>query len=385
MPSQIISGKVASVEFIEDAPTFVYNIEVADNHNYFANNLLVSNCHRIKSPKSQTNKKLIKHLKKAGRRVLSSGTPLENNIQEIWQLVDFCRAGLLGNNYKFIDHYMEKDFFGSPIGPKPQMMAELQEKIAPIMLRKTKEEAMPDLPALTVTEYWVDMTAEQKSLYKEVKAGILENLATGEFSYLEVLAQITRLQQVVDSPALLSEVVGKALPKASGKITELEHIISDINPLQKFVIFSQFKQMTDIIYQHLTENGIIAKERLGYIHGGMKSQSIATIQKAFQESDMRCVIITTAGNYGIELSAGSYVIAIDCLFNPQKMMQIYSRVHRNGIKNAVTAINILTKGTYEEHKLTILQKKKELFKAMVDSDDEAFAKMFTKQDLINMI
>jgi SNF2 family DNA or RNA helicase len=385
--TELITGKVVSVEYIDDEPEFVYNIEVADNHNYFAEDLLVSNCQRIMNPKAQTTKNILKVCTGAGRKMPMSGTPLENNIQELWSIIDLCRPGILGNYFKFVDRYCEKDYWGSIVAPKTEMMPELKEKLAPIMLRKTKEEALPDLPELTIQEYWVDMTEEQKRLYKVVKEGILENLSTGEFSYLEALAQITRIQQLVDSPYLLREVLGtEDLPVESGKLSELRNIIEDLDPKQhKFILFSQYREMTDILYRWLQDEKILPKEGIGYIHGGMKPTETAKIQDGFQTGDIQCILMTTAGNYGLDLSAGSYVICYDCLFNPQKMNQVYSRAHRNGVKQAVTTINIVTRNTYEEKKLGILDKKKELFKAMIDADDTAFAKMFTKQELVNMI
>jgi SNF2 family DNA or RNA helicase len=220
-----------------------------------------------------------------------------------------------------------------------------------------------------------------------VKDGILENITTGEFSYLEILAQITRLQQVVDSPYLLHEVMGdESLPKESGKLNELKNVIEDLDPMQhKFILFSQYREMTGILYDWMIAEKLLPKERIGYIHGGLKPTITASIQNGFQGGNIQCVLMTTAGNYGLDLSAGSYVIAYDQLFNPQKMEQVYSRAHRNGVKQAVTAIRFMTRGTYEEKKLDILESKKELFKAMIDADDTAFAKLFSKEELISML
>jgi SNF2 family DNA or RNA helicase len=312
---------------------------------------------------------------------------LENNITELWSLADMCKPGILGSYFKFTERYCQKDYWGSIVGVKVELMPELKEKLEPIMIRVTKGEALPDLPELTVQEYWVSMTKAQEKLYAQVKAGILENLSTGEFSYLEALAQITRLQQVVDSPYLLREVLGTDdLPVASGKLAELENILKDIDPQKnKFVIFSQYRKMTDIIYEWLMAKQILGKEQIGYIRGGLKASETARIQNGFQEGDLRCIIMTTAGNYGLSMSEGSYVICYDQLFNPQKMAQIYSRVHRGGVKNAVVAINLVTRGSYEERKIQILEGKKELFNAMIDNDDQAFAKLFSKEDIIKMI
>lgn len=363
--------------------------------------IVLDEAHRIKNPKAKTTKNLIKKLNPAGRKILGSGTPLENNIQEIWSLTDFCRPGLLGSYYKFVERYLEVDYFGSPIAPKPQMMSELTKKLDPIMIRKTKAEALPDLPPLTVQEYRVDMTKEQKKIYKQVKEGILEIVKEqgSDFTYLEALAQLTRMQQVCDSPALLRKVLeDPTIPESSGKLNELVNIIQDIDPTKhKFILFSQYKEMTDILYKFLTEDqvddkgkitrkAILRKEQIGYVKGGLKPSKVEEVRQGFQEGEIQCVLMTTAGNYGLDLYEASYVICYDQLFNPQKMEQIYSRAHRNGAKNAITAINLVTNDSYEEKKLDILANKRQLFNAVVDKDEEVFKKLFdSPQDLMDLL
>jgi SNF2 family DNA or RNA helicase len=349
--------------------------------------VMLDEAHRIKNPKAQTTKNLIKKLRPAGRKVLATGTPLENNVQELWSLVDFCRPNLLGNYYKFLDRYVELDYFKNPVAPKPQMMGELKTKLDPIMIRVTKQEALPELPPLTVQEYWVNKTKEQEKLYKAIKEGIIQNLETQEFSYLEVIVQITRMQQLLDSPALLRELMGDPeLPIDSGKMAELPNIIKDIDPTRnKFIIFSQYREMTDIIHKWMVDESILPKDRIGYVKGGLKASETERIRAAFQEGDMQCIVMTTAGNYGLDLYNAKYVICFDQLFNPQKMEQIYARAHRGGNTTGVTAINLVTRDSYEERKLKVLEAKKEVFRAMIDADDETFAKLFTKQDLLDML
>jgi SNF2 family DNA or RNA helicase len=355
--------------------------------------VVLDEAHRIKNPKATTTKNLIKHLEPARRKVLGTGTPLENNIQELWSLTDFCRKGILGNYWKFLERYVEMDYFGTPVAPKPQMMAELKGRISPIMIRITKAEALPDLPPLERVDYTVEMTKEQKKLYDQVKAGILQNVATGEFSYLEVVVQITRLQQVLDSPSLLRKFLDDpSLPVESGKLNQLQDILKDMSwKDNKFILFSQYKEMTNILYPWLTEVAGIPKDDIGYIRGGTKATEFERVRKGFQEKkwgeagNVQCVLMTTAGNYGLDLYAGKYVICYDQLFNPQKMEQILSRAHRSGNLTGVTAITMTTKNSYEEKKQALLDKKRELFSAFVDESDEAFAKLFSKQELIDMI
>jgi SNF2 family DNA or RNA helicase len=259
----------------------------------------------------------------------------------------------------------------------------------PIMLRKSKAEALPDLPPLTVMNHVVEMTKKQKQLYKQVKEGILEIAREHgtDFTYLEALAQLTRLQQLCDSPALLRKVLeDPELPEESGKLNDLANILSEINPKEnKFILFSQYAEMTDILYQWLQKN-VLPKEQIGYVKGGIKAQKIEEIRHAFQEGDMQCVLMTTAGNYGLDLYEASYVICFDQLFNPQKMEQIYSRAHRNGAKKPITAINMITADSYEEKKLEILDAKRDLFKAVIEEDEGVMKKLFSSPaDLLDLM
>lgn len=354
--------------------------------------IVLDECHRIKNPQAVTTKRIRSYLKPARRKILLTGTPLENNVQELWAQVDFCRPGMLGNYFQFTNRYMEKNHFGAIVGIKPYMMDELKKRLDIVILRKTKEEALPDLPPLTVQDYWVEMTDQQRKVYEEIESGIVEMMKRGgekDYSYLDVLAQITRLQQACDSPALLRKWLGRDdLPVESGKLKELEGIIEDLNPHKnKFILFSQYREMTDILYQWLIDRKILKPEQIGYVKGGLDPKTVGEIQDGFQNGGIQCVLMTTAGNYGLNLYAGSYVICYDQLFNPQKMEQIYSRCHRKGAKNAVTVINLVTRDTYEERKMNILQEKRELFAAMIDEDEALMKKLFgeDKEALMNLI
>lgn len=346
--------------------------------------VVLDEAHRIKNPRASTTKNLIRKCKGAGYKILGTGTPLENNIEELWQLVELCRPGLLGNWFQFKQRYIETDTWGKSQGPIRERLPELQERLEPIMIRKTKAEALPDLPPLTVVDRWVEMTGEQRKLYNEVKEGILEK-ADGDFNYLEVLAQITRFQQVCDSPALLSEYLERELPEESGKLKELPILLSEINPSRnKVIIFTQYREMAVILRKKLMTEWY-PQYYTAFIAGGVSDTKRRDEQLRFQE-DERCrfIVITTAGNYGLDLYAGNYVIAYDETFNPQKMEQVYSRAHRNGQEQPVTAINMKTFGSYEERKARMLESKRGIFAAMIDGDDDAFARMFEVKELVEM-
>lgn len=329
--------------------------------------LILDEAHRIKNPKAKTTKNLFKKGKQAGRKFLLTGTPLENSVTELWSLVDMCRPGMLGPYSKFKDRYIIEDYWGNEVSPNHARLPELREKLEPITFRKRKEDALPDLPPLVEQEYWVYMTPDQKKLYTEIQSGIVE-MTDGDFTYMDILAQLTRLQQVLDSPALLRDVLDRPdLPVDSGKLTELDNVLRDVGE-NKAIVFSQYRTMADILYARLCKT--FGNEAVRYISGNTATADRGTYQNEFQDDDrVRFIVITTAGNYGLDLYRASYVICYDQLFNPQKMSQVLSRAHRNGAQQKVTAVHLVTKDSYEERKLKILDKKKRLFNAMIDVED----------------
>jgi SNF2 family DNA or RNA helicase len=149
--------------------------------------------------------------------------------------------------------------------------------------------------------------------------------------------------------------------------------------------------MTDILYDWLDREGILPKSAVGYIKGGTKAADFERVRQGFQDytwgqtGNLQCVLMTTAGNYGLDLYNARYVICFDELFNPQKMEQVLSRGHRSGNTTGVTAITMTTVNSYEEKKRDILERKREVFNAIVDESDEAFAKLFTLKELIELI
>jgi SNF2 family DNA or RNA helicase len=344
---------------------------------------------RAKNIRAQTTKILREKCKNAARKFALSGTPLENAIEELWSIVDFCRPGLLGTWSKFKDRYIQTDDYGNTIMPNLDNLPELKKKIAPIMIRRTKKECLPDLPPLIEQEYWVDMTETQLGIYEKMREGVLETMnqwGEKEFTYLNVLAQLTRLQQVLDSPAILREVLSDPeLPEESGKLIELKNILDDLNVMEhKVILFSQYKEMTDILHSTMAEH--YGLKAIRYIHGGVPSQLRGTYQDDFQtDPEVRIIILTTAGNYGLDLYEAEYVICYDQTFNPQKTAQVISRAHRNGAKNQVTALHLVTRDSYEERKLKLLERKKALFQSVIDNDNALFDKLFTKDDLKNLI
>lgn len=343
--------------------------------------VVLDEAHRVKNIKSVTTKNIIDCLKPAGYKFLLTGTPLENNIEELWALVNFIKPRYLGTLYQFKEHFCKFDGFDYSSELRPEKMDDLKTRISPLLLRRERFEVLKDLPELVEMDYWVDMTNAQTSLYRQISEGIVE-LFDGDIDYISILAKITRLQQVCDSPALLSDYIGKSQPEDSGKLNELPKILQDVDiQKNKVVIFSQYKNMTDIIMSRLDKHWNPL-----HLHGGVSSKKRGEIQNAMlHDPDTRILVMTTAGAEGLDLYSANYLICYDSTFNPQKMNQIIGRLHRHGQKNTVNVINIVTKDSYEERKQKILEQKKAIFNALIDNDLALFKKYISKEELKNLL
>jgi SNF2 family DNA or RNA helicase len=433
-----VSGKeLRKVQYEQDVDVIVVNYELFMNDHEFLRALgidqtwgvILDEAHRVKNT-GVASKRLFEICGGAGWKALLTANPLENNIEELFNLVDFIRPGYLGTWAQYKDRYILTDYGGHSTGqPNPETLPELKARLEPLSMRKTKKDAL-NLPELTILEQWVDYTPAQEKLYDQIVEGILQSWddEDGETTqYLAVMAQITRLQQVCNTTEIMQRVLGEvvyvmepdpenpgqervkvnragepvttiirdmSIPAESAKLDEMWKIIGDIGLVtHKVTIFSQYVEMTDIVLREIQ----LRYPHVGfvYIKGGLKSIEISERVEKFQtDPKTRIAIITTAANYGVELfdksgtSEGDYVICLDQHFNPQKMNQIYGRVHRSGQKNPVTVINLLCRDGFEEAKMKLLDSKRTIFQALVEDgelSEEAFAKLITLEELKSLV
>jgi SNF2 family DNA or RNA helicase len=433
-----VSGRVLrEVQYEQDVQVIVMNYELFMYDYALVGQLgidgswgvILDEAHRVKNT-GVASKRLFDLCSSAGWKALLTANPLENNIEELFNLVDFIRPGFLGTWTQYKDRYILTDFNNHSTGqPNLETLPELKSRLEPLSMRRTKKECL-NLPDLIVQDVWVDYTPAQAKLYDQIVEGILQSWDDEEGAttqYLAVMAQITRLQQVCDTTEIMQRVLGEevpvmepdpdnpgaqrekrnragevvttilrdmSIPAESAKLNELWRILDDINlRTHKVTIFSQYVEMTDIVLREIQlrypQYGFV------YIKGGLKAIEISERVEQFQtDPKTRIAIITTAANYGVELfdrsgtSEGDYVICVDQHFNPQKMNQIYGRVHRSGQQNTVTVINLLCRDGFEEAKMKLLGSKRAIFDALVEDGDasaEAFEKLFTLEELKSLV
>lgn len=169
--------------------------------------------------------KAIKRLR-AKRRIAMTGTPVSNRANEIWNIIDFCVPGALGNYYAFLQHYCLKNQWGGVFGYRN--LEELQVKIKRYMIRRKKEEVLPDLPEKIITDIPIEMSEEEKIFYKRLKKEILFEIKHTDISKIDApmtlqytLVKLTRLRQVSDSMELLGENT------KSSKLEALKEILAE--------------------------------------------------------------------------------------------------------------------------------------------------------------
>lgn len=332
---------------------------------------------QIKNPESQRYKAA--RLLQARNRIAISGTPLENNVFDLFGQFSFVNPGLLGNKKYFHDVYLRPiDQFHDQ-----KRLRLLQQKIKPFILRRTKQEVAQELPEKTEIILSCEMGAEQRRIYQAYEKEFREYISAITNEELEkstvyVLRGLTRLRQICDSPVLLG---ADRLPgEQSIKIDMLMEQIEEKSPNHKILVFSQFVSMLDLIRKALNQR------KIGYCYLTGSTRDRAAVINAFQkEADKRVFLISLkAGGTGLNLTAADYVYLMDPWWNPAVENQAIDRVHRIGQEKHVVAIRLVCSDTLEEKMLTLQQKKQVLFRQLIQPDGGMIQKL-SKNDLLSLL
>lgn len=280
-----------------------------------------------------------------------SGTPIENHLLEIWSIFQIILPGLLPAKKAFLK-----------LTPK-----EVARYISPFILRRKKEEVLPDLPDLIEVTHQSELSDDQKAIYlaqlQQMQQGLI--LASDQEinrRKVEILSGITRLRQICDTPALFMDYAGD-----SGKIDSLRDLLSQIKGSDhRVLIFSQFRGMLDITEGLLEELGISSYK----LTGSTPSDSRQEMTRAFNQGSRDAFLISLkAGGVGLNLTGADTVILIDLWWNPAVEMQAISRAHRIGQEQNVEVYRLITRGTIEEKILELQEGKKNLVTTVLDGNE----------------
>lgn len=350
--------------------------DIENYENIDFNLAVLDEAQNIKNVTSQVKRAVMKIKSKVNFAL--TGTPIENNILELWSIFDFILTGYLDNISNFKKVY--KETFGEISSNK---MLSLKRMIAPFILRRTKKEVLIELPDKIENNMLISLSDEQKKLYasyvKQAKSEIA-TLDKTENNRIKILAMLTKLRQICNSPALFNE-------NYSGEAAKLE-VLKGLLPEiiennHRFLIFSQFVGTLKEIGEELRQQNI----EYFYIDGSTKSKDRIDISKRFNAGEKSGVLISLkAGGTGLNLIGADIVIHYDPWWNIAVEDQASDRAHRIGQKNSVQIIKLISKGTIEEEIIKIQEAKRKLSKGLLDKEDgEKTLFEMTDQELMDLI
>ena len=289
-----------------------------------------------------------------------TGTPIENSIMELWSIFDFILPGYLDNITKF-----RKKYKNSLNNPDSKKIFNLKNIVSPFILRRTKNEVLTELPEKVENNMIVELSKEQKKLYmayvKRAKKE-LRGFDKEENNNLKVLAILTKLRQICNSPQLFDEnYTGEV-----AKIELLREMIPDIlENGHRMIIFSQFLGTLEEIKEELKKENV----EYFYIDGSVKSKERMEISKKFNSGEGQVVLISLkAGGTGLNLVGADVVIHYDPWWNFAVENQASDRAHRIGQKKSVQVIKLITEGTIEEKIIKIQENKRALSENILGKD-----------------
>lgn len=311
-------------------------------------------CHKAKNPTTQQGKGILKL--QAETMIAMTGTPLMNNPMDLYIILKW-----LGYEkhafYSFKKHYCVMGGFGGYEIVGYKNLDELQEQLDDIMLRRKKEEVL-NLPEKTYIEEYVEMSPAQKKIYNEVTNEIKDNIDQISIAP-NPLAELIRMRQATGYTGILSSTV-----KESAKLDRMEELVEEAKENgKKVVIFSNWTQMTDVIYTRLTTKGF----RIAQITGETPDAQRQSIVENFQVGKYDAIIGTSgAMGTGLTLTAGTVEIFLDEPWNMALKEQCVDRCHRIGQKDNLTIYTLMCKDTIDEKVHEIVEQKGEMANAIVD-------------------
>jgi SNF2 family DNA or RNA helicase len=315
---------------------------------------------------------------KATNRIALSGTPIENRIDELWNLFEFLNPGFLGGRKSFQDKYVK------PIERDGDIIARntLKRLIQPFMLRRTKSNVLNDLPPKTEQTLFIEPSGEEKNFYEALRRKAMERIADigdddqGKKRFC-VLAEITKLRRACCDPRLLDANI----EITNSKLEALDNLLQDLKENNhRALIFSQYVDYLSIVKDRIIKQGIT----LQYLDGKTPQNKRKIAIEEFQAGNGDVFLISLkAGGVGLNLTAADYVIHLDPWWNPAVEDQASDRAHRIGQTRPVTIYRLAMKYSIEERILALHGKKRELSIGLLDNAESAAS--LNEKDLLSLI
>ncbi|MEN7546697.1 DEAD/DEAH box helicase [Rapidithrix thailandica] len=355
----------------------ITRIDVELLEQYYFNYVILDESQVIKNPESNIARSVLKL--KSKKRLILTGTPIENTTMDLWSQMHFVNPGLLGTQGFFKRHYQQ------PIErlKNEERTKKLHTIIKPFILRRHKSQVATELPEKIEKVQFCNMSEKQEKLYEETKSyyrnKILQQIEDKGVSGSQfmLLQGLTLLRQLANHP----KMVNQDYEADSGKLNDILHALDNaIGKDHKILIFSQFVKHLQIIREHLEEENV----PYCYLDGSTKNRKEQVDQ--FQNNpDMPVFLISLkAGGLGLNLTAADYVFILDPWWNPAIENQAVDRAHRIGQKKTVFTYKFITKNSVEEKILALQESKMKLANDLITTE-ESFVKNLTKDDIESLL
>lgn len=329
--------------------------------------LILDEAQNIKNPETQQ-ARAARSLT-ANYRIALTGTPVENNVGDLWSIMEFLNPGFLGSQAEF-----KRKFFVPIQAERDEHAADRLKRITePFVLRrlKTDKSIIADLPDKMEMKIFCPLTKEQASLYAAVVRETEEELQSSEGMKRKglILATLSKLKQVCNHPAhFLGD--NSAVPGRSGKLARLTEMLEEVLEIgDRALVFSQFAEMGKLLQGYLQE--FFGREVL-FLHGGVARQNRDRLVERFQKvADGPSIFVLSlkAGGTGLNLTAANHVFHFDRWWNPAVENQATDRVFRIGQTKNVQVHKFVCAGTLEEKIDEMIESKKDIAEKVVGSGE----------------
>jgi SNF2 family DNA or RNA helicase len=309
----------------------------------------------------------------AAARVALTGTPVENDLTELWAILDWTNPGLLGSRNAF------RKVWAAPIesGVDPTVTQRFADLIGPFLLRRTKADPgiAPELPAKTETDHPLGLTREQAVLYEAFVRDTMERIerADEELRRGLVLALLTGLKQICNHPAHFLKQSGARLSGRSQKLDLVDELLGTVLAEGgAALVFTQYVAMGRLLSSHLTKAGVPHQ----FLHGSTPVREREAMVARFQAGETPVFLLSLkAGGTGLNLTRADHVIHLDRWWNPAVEDQATDRAYRIGQTKPVQVHRMVTRGTIEEKIAELLTRKRALADAVLARGEAALTEL----------
>ena len=340
--------------------------------------LVIDEAQFVKNPESRSARALCRL--SARHKLCLTGTPIENDLSELWSLFHFLMPDFLGSRRLF------RRTYANPIASETResraLAERLRKRIAPFVLRRTKEEVARELPRKTEIVHPVELHPDQAERYEAVRtamnAKVAEELESRGLarSRIVVLDALLKLRQLCCDPRLYENDAESAKPGSAKLEALMELLPSLLDNGHRILLFSQFTSMLELIGTELEQTDYAYRSLTG------ATRDRPELVRAFQAGEFPLLLISLkAGGTGLNLTAADTVIHYDPWWNPAAEAQATDRTHRIGQDRPVFVYKLIAENTVEAKILELQRKKGRLARSLLENDAESPAENFSEDDI----